>query len=935
MNSLTNFSLSINCNNKKDNTMLSSSSVASSLYNNTEKEYESSICDSPCSEISARKRKTFDCDGNAGNIVGIRFELMTSKILRRESVFTVKKQEDLCSLRFGAVVNGQICETCGKKDGVCITHSGIIECPNNLQYIHPLMLDTLVHILNSVCFECHKLNVNSDTLSKISDESIGIQRIREIRNLCKRSKCIHCKEPIRAVTRMKCKSGVMRDRNELSVMNIKHVLDNSMNECILHFRMNPCDLIMDCIGVPPNSIRISDHQQRKSLIPKLPSTKTTSVFNTKQNIYTTTTTTPTSRKSKRSYTDGLTKILENILRVKEEYLRMVSNKKENESICFVEKKFQFVINDYFLGNSSQKAGDFASNGSTKNHGKYSTNSTGTQDTVHKSLFGDQGKKEGDIRSGVHSKRVAHTGRAVIIGSKLIPVGSIGIPNMVAKAGIEEIITPLNRKYWIKRVKVKPDTIIGIRDNTYNTVTYFNGQRKSFPLIIGHSIIRIIEDGDVVLFGRQPTLSKESMTAMKVILISGDAICMNPSITKRYNADHDGDEMYIIAPMGSAARVEAYEIMSVESSCRSAKNGESNIVWIQDGVLGLALITHPACIIKDRSRVMQLVGSAEGFSKKNKFYTLHPNVDLCSNRLQSNTNMDLDDDDDDNRRCFNVNDMNEGTLFPMYVERCQNSGECIDTRWTGRSIMSLAFNKHLSLGVPLHTQWKVLVNEKTKNIQSVKGLASNLLDCLMNQEDGTCESCTIYKGNHQFGIMTKKPGYTAIETVSKYTTTHHDESENEFEDFINGVQSVSVEYIEKLGVSMSLRDLMPAIDLKVHSDKAKDDINKILQSNKNNIIACEDSLSRVVMDLVSATAKLLPPDNKMNLMSRCGSKGSSANSKSLLTSVGQQTYLGRGMPKHASNSRVTTYNFKNDYAGSIGYVPNSFGLGLKHMDKLKS
>ena len=292
MNPLNNLGVFINCNNNnnKNSSNNASSSNVSGLYNNILGEgvlhhsfsssscYESSICSSsPCSEVdlnsNARKRKTFDCDGNAGIVSGVRFELMTSSILRRESVFTVKKQQDLCSLRFGAVVNGQICETCGKKDGVCITHSGIIECPNNLQYIHPLMLDILVHILNSLCFECYKLNANSETLSNVSDDLIGIQRIREIRELCKRVKCLHCEEPVRVVTRMKCKSGVMRNKNQLSVMDIKHVLEFSMDECKLHFRMNPCDLIMDCIGVPPNSIRMSDHQQRKSLNPKLSSIK--------------------------------------------------------------------------------------------------------------------------------------------------------------------------------------------------------------------------------------------------------------------------------------------------------------------------------------------------------------------------------------------------------------------------------------------------------------------------------------------------------------------------------------------------------------------------------------------------------------------------------------------------------------------------------------
>ena len=56
----------------------------------------------------------------------------------------------------------------------------------------------------------------------------------------------------------------------------------------------------------------------------------------------------------------------------------------------------------------------------------------------------------------------------------------------------------------------------------------------------------MQDGDIVLFNRQPSLHKMSMMAHEVKIMYGSTFRMNLSCTAPYNADFDGDEMNVHA-----------------------------------------------------------------------------------------------------------------------------------------------------------------------------------------------------------------------------------------------------------------------------------------------------------------------------------------------------------------------------------------------------
>ena len=70
-------------------------------------------------------------------------------------------------------------------------------------------------------------------------------------------------------------------------------------------------------------------------------------------------------------------------------------------------------------------------------------------------------------------------------------------------------------------------------------------RKTFPLKPGYKIERQVQDGDWVVFNRQPTLWKGSMQSKQVKVLPGKTFRMNLASTEAFNADHDGDKQTVI------------------------------------------------------------------------------------------------------------------------------------------------------------------------------------------------------------------------------------------------------------------------------------------------------------------------------------------------------------------------------------------------------
>jgi hypothetical protein len=65
--------------------------------------------------------------------------------------------------------------------------------------------------------------------------------------------------------------------------------------------------------------------------------------------------------------------------------------------------------------------------------------------------------------------------------------------------------------------------------------------------VGDIVERHLEEGDVVLFNRQPSLHRVSIMAFRAVVRPGRTLRFNECVCSPFNADFDGDEMNLHLP----------------------------------------------------------------------------------------------------------------------------------------------------------------------------------------------------------------------------------------------------------------------------------------------------------------------------------------------------------------------------------------------------
>lgn len=169
-------------------------------------------------------------------------------------------------------------------------------------------------------------------------------------------------------------------------------------------------------------------------------------------------------------------------------------------------------------------------------------------------------KAGRFRNNLMGKRTDHCARSVITSDPNLSIDELGVPIKIAMTcTFPETVTPEN----IDRMR----QLVANGRNVYPGANYANiidvntGERKrkdlriknSYTIQVGDVIERHLQDGDTVLFNRQPSLHKLSIMCFRVRVMRQENINtfrINVSVTTPFNADFDGD---ILAPFPDVER----------------------------------------------------------------------------------------------------------------------------------------------------------------------------------------------------------------------------------------------------------------------------------------------------------------------------------------------------------------------------------------------
>ena len=203
-------------------------------------------------------------------------------------------------------------------------------------------------------------------------------------------------------------------------------------------------------------------------------------------------------------------------------------------------------------------------------------------------------KEGRIRKNLAGKRVNFSGRTVISPDPSMKINEVGIPYEIARiVTVCETVTDLNIEKLKKLIRM------GDKYPGANYIIRPDGKRKKISedlkeeiineISPGYKVERHLQNGDVLLFNRHPSLHRGSLMAHFAKILPGRTFRLHPAAAKPYNADFDGDEMNIHSPQTEEARAEAKILLDVKKNLISPKNNTNLIGCIVDAITGNYLL----------------------------------------------------------------------------------------------------------------------------------------------------------------------------------------------------------------------------------------------------------------------------------------------------------------------------------------------------------
>src|ERR1700732_2588669 len=198
--------------------------------------------------------------------------------------------------------------------------------------------------------------------------------------------------------------------------------------------------------------------------------------------------------------------------------------------------------------------------------------TGTNKRPLKSLADMIKGKQGRFRQNLLGKRVAYSGRSVIVVGPTLRLHQCGLPKKMAL----ELFKP----FIFSKLQLRGEA------STIKAAKRLVEREGPEVWDILEEVIR----EHPVLLNRAPTLHRLGIQAFEPTLIEGKAIQLHPLVCTAFNADFDGDQMAVHVPLSLEAQLEARVLMMSTNNILSPANGKPIIVPSQDIVLGLYYIT---------------------------------------------------------------------------------------------------------------------------------------------------------------------------------------------------------------------------------------------------------------------------------------------------------------------------------------------------------
>jgi DNA-directed RNA polymerase subunit A' len=525
---------------------------------------------------------------NNNEISNVQFGIASPEYILNLSVVEIKSPDksgdnSVYDERLGPLSN-QNCKTCSQPALKCSGHFGHVNLIEPIP--NPFFVDRVISIMNIFCFNCSKFLLAKLPKVQKSESFLSL--------LCSKSKNLICN-----FCQTKQQTNYL-DRNNLIVVKTSSGEKMVKTKLILEFLNNIDNNDLEKIGIdikyahPKNIIM--------TVLPVISHINRPFLFQGSQIC-----------------DDDLTSLYLDIVKTNIKVKKYNSEDQEYEN-CI--KKINYSIQILFNN----------SNGNAKHP---------SSGRLIRGLVERMTGKDGLFRNNCMGKRSDHTARAVASPGPELTVGQIGIPETIAKIltlpikctklNIDHLQTLCDEnkvdrverqvgdnifefgvaKFCNKsQTRLQPgDYLIKSNQQHLKIVTgreqicegdkifrkgiiieTFPEKRRKFEIKLGDSVSRFLQNGDVVLVNRQPTLHTGSMTAMDVVIHKNFTFKCPLSLTHRLNLDFDGDETNVHVIQSEEGMNELKENAHSNKTIISPSTGKPFITVVQDTTLALYLMT---------------------------------------------------------------------------------------------------------------------------------------------------------------------------------------------------------------------------------------------------------------------------------------------------------------------------------------------------------
>ncbi len=764
----------------------------------------------------------------------------------------------LMDQRLGTIEPGQRCQTCGNLVSNCMGHFGHIELARPV--IHVGYAKKVLKVLRSICPECSKLMLSEEDKTRFWDEQLKHRKMffegdedftKLVFKKARKTKiCPHCSATKKKIVIEKPTTFYEEEENKGSrrLTPIE----------ILERLKKISDTDLRILGISPENARLEWVIFIVLPIPPVcarPSITLDSGIRSE---------------------DDLTHKLVDVIRINQRLRENIDAGAPHLIVEDLWELLQYHITTYFDNQVSGIPPARHRSGRALR-------------TLTQRLKG----KEGRFRSNLSGKRVDFSARSVISPNPYISINDVGVPKDVAKI----LTIPTNVNDWnIEEMKQlilngpnrHPGANYIIRNDRRRIDLRYVKNRKLIADMIapGFTVERHLNNGDLVLFNRQPSLHRMSIMAHEVKIMDGKTFRLNLTVCPPYNADFDGDEMNLHVPQSEEARTEAEMLLKVQEHILSPRFGGPILGGIQDFI----------------SSVFQFTSIDTMFNKKDTLKLLYK-----GGVYESNPNFTLDH------------------LEPVITDP--------KSMYSGKQIFSTLFPNDLNLRVRSKFCKKCYIKE---------GEECQELNCPYDAyvmiKNGELISGTI--DENSFGAMQSN---SILQRIIK------DHGNARGREFLDNATKMLLYVIRKNGMTMGLDEVYVKGEAFVAIQNILNEANKksgrlITAFHNNNTKILKRAPGRTMRETLELRIRQVLAEARKKaeeiaahyigdeahsvIMTKSGARGNILNLGQMSAVVGQQAIRGERINRGYSQRTLPHFKINDLSPKSRGFVSSSYRNGLK-------